>query len=423
MYFCSMITVVKIKWQLLKENLKVASQSLKVNKLRAILTVLIIAFGIMALVGILTAIEAIRSSLTSNFSSLGTNTFRITNWSFRNTRGDDDRIEYKNISFRDAQLFKERYEFPAMVSISVKGSDQAIVKYKDKKSNPNIPLFGVDENYFALSGYEIEQGRNFSFQETYQGTNVVIIGKEIQNTLFGTGENPIGKKILIGNGRYTVIGVLKSKGTSFGGSGDRICFIPIQTARMHISSSDVSFTINVMPNQPEKLDEAISEAEGLFRNIRKLKATEPSNFEISKSDSLVNMLMDNIKYVTIAATLIGIITLIGASIGLMNIMLVSVNERTREIGTRKAMGAKPSQIRQQFLIEAIYIGQLGGLLGIVLGVIVGNLIALLIEGPFVVPWLWMLTGVVLCFLVSVVSGYMPATKAAKLDPIEALRYE
>ena len=405
------------------ENLKVASQSLKINKLRAILTILIIAIGIMALVGILTAINAIRSSLNSNFSSLGSNTFRITSWSIKQGGGNRDRVEYKDISFREANEFKEKYPFPSTIAISMRGSQQAVIKYKSKKSNPNISLFGVDENYLAVSGYEIEQGRNFSFQEAMQGAFVVIIGKEIQNTMFPANENPIGKKILIGNGRYTVIGVLKSKGSSFGGGGDKICFVPLQNARSQFTNGSNTFTINVMPQSPQYLDEAIDEAEGLFRIIRKLRASEENNFEISKSDSLVNMLMDNIKYVTIAATLIGIITLIGASIGLMNIMLVSVTERTREIGTRKAMGATPSVIRQQFLFEAIYIGQLGGFLGIVLGVLVGNQIAIAIGGPFVVPWLWILGGVLLCFMVSVISGYIPANKAAKLDPIEALRYE
>lgn len=405
------------------ENLKIASQSLKVNKLRAILTVLIIAIGIMALVGILTSIEAIRSSLNSNFSSLGSNTFRITSWSMQQEGGDRERIEYKDISYREACDFKDRYKFPSTIAISMRGSQQAIIKYKSKKSNPNISIIGVDENYFAVSGYEIEQGRNFSFQEVMQGSFVVIIGKEIQTTMFPANENPIGKKILIGNGRYTVIGILKSKGSSFGGGGDKICFVPIQNARSQQTTTGLTFTINIMPQAPEYLDQAISEAEGMFRVIRKLRAGEENNFEISKSDSLVNMLMDNIKYVTIAATLIGIITLIGASIGLMNIMLVSVTERTREIGTRKAMGATPSIIRQQFLFEAIYIGQLGGILGIILGIVIGNLIALLIGGPFVVPWLWVMGGVLLCFIVSIASGYIPANKAAKLDPIDALRYE
>lgn len=414
--------ITKYKTQF-SENFKIARQSLKVNKLRAILTVLIIAIGIMALVGILTSIEAIRSSLNSNFSNLGTNTFKISSWTIKQGHFDRNKIDYKDITFREAQLFKERYDFPATIAISMRGSQQAVIKYKSKKSNPNISLFGVDENYFAVSGYEIEQGRNFSFQEALQGTFVVIIGKEIQNTMFPANENPIGKKILIGNGRYTVIGVLKSKGSSFGGGGDKICFVPLQNARSQFNSGSSTFTINVMPQTPEYLDDAVAEAQGIFRIIRKLRATEEDNFEISKSDSLVNMLMDNIKYVTIAATLIGIITLIGASIGLMNIMLVSVTERTREIGTRKAMGATPSVIRQQFLFEAIYIGQLGGLLGIILGVIVGNLIALVIGGPFVVPLLWILGGVFLCFAVSLFSGYIPANKAAKLDPIEALRYE
>lgn len=407
----------------LSENFKIASESLKINKLRAILTILIIAIGIMALVGILTSIEAIRSSLNSNFSSLGTNTFRITSWSVRQGGGPRNRIEYKDISYREACDFKERYNFPATIAISMRGSQQAVVKYKSKKSNPNISIVGVDENYFTVSGYEIEKGRNFSFHEVLHGSFVVIIGKDIQNSMFPANENPIGKKILIGNGRYTVIGILKSKGSNFGGSSDKICFVPIQNARAQQSSTNPTFIINIMPQSPEYLNQAISEAEGMFRVIRKLRAGEENNFEISKSDSLVNMLMDNIRYITIAATLIGIITLMGASIGLMNIMLVSVTERTREIGTRKAMGATPSVIKQQFLFEAIYIGQLGGLFGIVLGVLVGNLIALIIGGPFIVPWLWIMGGVLLSFMVSIISGYVPATKAAKLDPIEALRYE
>ncbi len=418
-----MLRTIKTSFFLLIENIKVSSQSLKVNKLRAILTILIIAFGIMALMGILTSIEAIRSSLSSNFSNLGAYTFRISNWSLKNTRGRNNRIEYKNILYREAIQFKEQYAFPSTISITLTTSQQATVKYKDKKTNPNIQLTGVDENYFNITGYEIEQGRNFSFQEILKAAPVVIIGNEIQQLLFFQSENPLGKKILIGNQRYIIIGVLKPKGTSFGGSGDKICFIPVSNAYRLADNKNTSFVINVMPANPEMLDEAISEAEGVFRKVRKLKASEPSNFEISKSDSLVNMLMDNIKYVTLAATLIGIITLIGASIGLMNIMLVSVTERTREIGTRKAMGARPSQIRQQFLIEAIYIGQMGGILGIILGVIIGNIIALTIGGPFVVPWLWIFSGVLLCILVSIISGYLPANKAAKLDPIEALRYE
>lgn len=404
------------------DNLKIASQSLKINKLRAVLTILIIAIGIMALVGILTAIEAIRSSLTSSFSTLGANTFSITSWSLQQNREDGERIEYKDISYSEAQQFKERYLVPATVSILTNASDQATLKYKSKKTNPNVSVRGIDENYFMVSGYELEQGRNFSKHEIEKGAFVVIIGNEIKKNLFGENENPLGKEILIGNGRYNVIGVLKSKGTTLGGGGDRYCFVPLYNARFQFKNA-TNFTIHIMPEKSISLDDAIAEAEGLFHIIRKLRPGEENNFEILKSDSLVNMLMDNIKYVTIAATIIGFITLLGASIGLMNIMLVSVNERTREIGTRKAMGATPATIKQQFLFEAIYIGQLGGILGIILGVIVGNLMALIINGPFVIPWLWIIGGVLLCFFVGIASGYIPATKAANLNPIEALRYE
>lgn len=408
---------------LLRENFRIAIDSIKSNRLRTVLTILIIAFGIMALVGILTAIESIKSSLNSNFTSLGANTFRITSWRMMAHKpGRQNHIEYKDISFRDAMAFKKRFEFPAIVSISTRASQQGTAKYKSKKTNPNLSVFGIDENYFAVSGYEIDKGRNFSASEVQQGVYTIVIGQELVKNLFGT-KDPIDEYIMLGGGRYKIIGILKSKGTSMGGSGDKICFIPLTNARSNYSQGTSNFTINVMPTSTLLLDIAISEAEGLFRMIRKIKLSEENNFEISKSDSLANMLMENISYVTIAATLIGIITLLGASIGLMNIMLVSVSERTREIGTRKALGANSSVIKQQFLFEAIFIGQLGGVFGIIFGIIVGNIISLLTDGPFIIPWIWIIGGVILCFLVGLLSGLIPAIKASRLDPINALRYE
>jgi len=407
---------------LFRENLKIAVSSIKSNKLRTILTVLIIAIGIMALVGILTAIESIKSSLNSNFSNLGANTFRITSWKMMSHGpGRGENVDYKDIEYRQALNFKERYNFPALVSISIRATSQATAKYKSKKSNPNIAVQGIDENFFSVSGYEIEKGRNLSPIEVQQGYFSIIIGQELVNSLFKN-ENPLEKFILLGGLRYKVVGVIKAKGASMGGAGDKICFIPITNSRQNFTENK-SYTINIMPYSSKLLNIAISEAEGLFRMIRGVKLNETSNFEITKSDTLANMLMENISYVTIAATLIGIITLLGASIGLMNIMLVSVSERTREIGTRKALGANAKIIKQQFLFEAVFIGQLGGVLGIVLGIILGNLISLITEGAFVIPWLWIIFGVMLCFIVGLASGIIPATKAAKLDPIEALRYE
>ncbi|MCX6765048.1 MAG: FtsX-like permease family protein, partial [Candidatus Nealsonbacteria bacterium] len=213
------------------------------------------------------------------------------------------------------------------------------------------------------------------------------------------------------------------KGSSFGGNSDTYALLPLNNVRMYFSRPNMSYTINVMANKATSIETAIGEARGLFRRIRKIPLGLDDNFDISKSDNLVKMLFENIKYVTMGATIIGFITLLGAAIGLMNIMLVSVAERTREIGIRKAIGATKSSIRKQFLVEAIVICQLGGIFGIILGILAGNMISLLTKGGFVVPWLWMLGGISLCFIVGLVSGIYPAMKAASLDPIEALRSE
>jgi putative ABC transport system permease protein len=406
------------------ENLHIALSSIRSNLLRTFLTVFIIAFGIMALVGILTAIDSIKSSITNQFASLGANSFFIVNRDSRVRMGGEGRPNfYRSIEYQEAMAFKNDFTFPALVSISTNASDIATVKYKSEKTNPNIAVIGSDENYLLLSGYEIEKGRNFAANEILSNAHVVIIGSSLVKDIFAKGENPLEKIINIGPGRYRVIGVLKEKGSSFGSTGDDICILPITNVRQYFSRPKMNFRISVMPLSSSLLDAAVNEAEGVFRVIRKLKSIEDSNFSIETSDSLANLLIENIQTVTWAATIIGIITLFGAAIGLMNIMLVSVTERTKEIGIRKAIGAKASVIRRQFLYESILIGQLGGLLGIILGILIGNVVSLLTNGNFVVPWLWIIGGVILCFVVGLVSGIFPAIKASKLDPIISLRYE
>ncbi len=406
------------------ENIKIAIQAIKHNLLRSILTILIIAIGIMSLVGILTAIESIKGSISENFTSMGANTFTIKNYGMHIRIGKDGEKpkNYPPVKYRDAVSFKEKYEFPSKVSISSWVAGAATVKYENRKSDPNISVWGTDENYLFTSGYELTDGRNFSIDEIDFGRNVIIIGKEVKDKVFPN-TSAVGKTITGGDLRFKVIGVLAEKGSAMGFGGDKTVLIPITYARQFFSRSNQSYTISVMCNKIEELDPAIGAGIAQFRNVRKLKPIQEDNFTIVKSDNLANMLIENIKYVTMAATLIGIITLIGAAIGLMNIMLVSVTERTKEIGIRKAMGATPYLIRDQFLTEAIVVCQLGGLVGIVLGVLIGNLTSSFIGGVFVIPWLWIFSGILLCIMVGIVAGIFPALQAAKLDPIESLRYE
>lgn len=412
---------------LFSENIKIAFVSIRSNLLRTVLTVLIIAFGIMALVGILTAVESIKSSITSEFSNMGANTFTIKKKDSRvrgKSSGQRRKLSNKKISFSDAKNFKDKFNFPALVSVNCHATSTATCKYKSEKTNPNISVSGIDENYLDVSDYNLRKGRNISKSEANSNTNFVVLGSAIVSELFTNGENPLNKTIQVGSGKYKVLGVVESQGTSFGGNGDRFCLIPISNMRQTFAGYyDYSYKITVKPYDPEDIELAKDESVGLMRQVRKLTVYDEDNFEISSADKMSGMMIDNLSVVTIGATLIGFITLIGASIGLMNIMLVSVSERTREIGIRKAIGAKSSTIKQQFLFESVFIGQMGGILGIILGIIAGNAVSLITRGGFVVPWGWVIGGVLLCFIVGILSGYFPAVKASKLDAIEALRYE
>lgn len=414
-----------MKLSLVLENISISLVSIKSHLLRTILTILIIAFGIMALVGILTATDSIKYFLTENFSMMGANTITIRNRSSNIHIGGGPRKMrlYEPISYDQAREFRDQFDFPSHVSFFVWATGIATLKYEDRKTNPNIDVVGTDEYYFLTSGDEIAQGRSFSAHEIEYGLSSAVIGADIAKELFKNKEDPIGRIISVGPGKYKVIGVLKSKGSSMGFSGDKRCYIPATNVRTRFSRPNMSFNINVMTYRPEQVESAIGEATALLRNIRKVPVGMDNTFEITRSDNVAKMLVENIKYVTLAATFIGVITLLGAAIGLMNIMLVSVTERTREIGIRKAIGATKRVIRNQFLVESIVIGQLGGILGIILGILIGNSISLMIGSAFIIPWLWIITGVVLCFVVALLSGIIPARKAANLDPIESLRYE
>jgi putative ABC transport system permease protein len=406
------------------ENVKVALQSIKSNKLRTFLTALIIAIGLMALVGILTSIDAIKGSLNNTFASMGANSFTIRN------RGTGIRIggngsrpkRWPVITYREAMDFKERFTVPSTISVNTFASFAATVKFKNEKTNPNISVLGADAGYVFTGGYKITEGRNFSASEEEFGASVVIIGDELKQKFFKN-ESALDKTITIGSNKFRVIGVFAPKGSSVGFGGDKVCVIPVFKGRQIMTNPNPTYTISVMVNDPTKMDYAVGEATALMRNIRTLSIQQESNFETTKSDAIAETLISNLKFVQIAGIAIGLITLIGAAIALMNIMMVSVTERTREIGIRKAIGANPTLIRKQFLYEAIVICLIGGGFGIFLGIVMGNLLAIAMGASFLIPWGWILLGLVACVTTGLASGIIPASKASKLDPVEALRYE
>ncbi|HPW78329.1 MAG: Macrolide export ATP-binding/permease protein MacB [Bacteroidetes bacterium ADurb.Bin037] len=408
---------------LIRENLNVSLTAVKTNKLRSILTILMIAVGIMALVGILTAIDAIKGSVTDSFNRMGASTITIRSQSLR-SQSSEVRRRVRNkfiITYQQALAFSESYPIPSRIAIYASARSMLEVSYGSEKTNPEISVIGVNPDYFPVNALELSGGRIFSHYEMNSAGFVTVIGNGLLS-LFGD-KNPIGEFLNVDGRRYQVIGVLKSKGASFGGGADKQIFIPLGNARSVYGGDNMNFQIKIQPLEGQKSKNAFEEAEVYFRTVRRLSPSDQTDFRVERSEDMLERSMETMRIVTVAAFIIGFITLLGAAVGLMNIMLVSVNERTREIGVRKAMGATSRIIKQQFLFEAIVIGQLGGLGGIVLGILAGNLVSLGMKTPFVVPWLWMLLGVAVCFMVSILSGYIPAVRASRLDPIEALRYE
>ncbi|MCC9138247.1 ABC transporter permease [Pontibacter silvestris] len=410
------------------ENIRESLRAIYGNLLRTVLTGLIIAFGIMSLIGILTAVDSMKYTLEQTFSSLGANSFDIRRKGYNNRGSQQGKVQkvYPDITYRQAAMYKSLMDDKGRVSLSSYISGATVVKSTTAKTNPNINIVAGNEYYLQNQNLNLERGRGFSTYELENGTNVAIIGKEVADNLFPK-KDPLGESITFLGRHFKIVGQLEKQGGSMGGSGgDRTILIPLETGR-HIPRPDnsvLNYTIKTAVFKPEDLNFVMGEATGVMRNLRQDALGQEESFEIRRSDSALESLNEISGYLKAGGFVIGFITLLGASVGLMNIMMVSVNERTREIGVRKALGATALQIRQQFLIEAIVICMLGGLVGILFGVLMGNGIAALIgEGGFIVPWIWVFVGLSICILVGMASGYYPASRASKLDPIESLRYE
>lgn len=412
-------------FKLFRENIRIALGSIRTQMLRTILTVLIIAIGITALVGILTVVSALENTLSKDFASMGSNTFNINQYENRSRRqgGGEREIINPIISYPEAVAFKNKYKYPLTeTSLSFTATASAEVKYEAEKTDPEISVVGVDEHFMTNSGLETSLGRNFTGFDIQNNTYSCVVGSDFEKGLLKD-VNPIDKIISIRGAKFKVIGVLKEKGSTFGNSQDLRVLIPIQVARSLYTAPNINYTMSVMVANKEFLAEAVDNATSTMRRVRKLSPVKENNFGIVRSDDLINRILDITKYLGFAAWLISIITILGSSIALMNIMIVSVTERTREIGVRKALGAKKSTIAFQFFIETLLIGQMGGLMGIILGILVGYGFATIMDFAFVIPWGAIIAAFATSFAVAIISGLYPALKASKLDPIEALRYE
>ena len=421
------------------DSLQLSWKNVKSNKLRTAITVIIMALGIFALILIITAITAASNSLTSSFSTMGSNAFSIRykdrNFGFggrkssgvqkKNTRTERNSKTGLVITWDEARMFKERYHFPgAKVGIALRGPAGIVVNTGSKKTNPDVNIYGGDENYLEINGYTLKLGRNFTPAEVQSGSSVCLLGIGVANKLFPTNvEKAMDATVNVDHVPYKVIGVLEDKGSSAFFNTSRIVITPLTNVRRLYASSTTNFVIAAMVNDMKLMDIATAEAEGVFRPIRKLDVKDESNFYIDKSDSIAATLLKNLSFLETGTIGIAFITLIGAAIGLMNIMLVAVNERTKEIGLSKALGCTARDVRAQFLFESLIISLLGAVSGIVAGILLGNLVGLLLHTGFVVPWGWVIAAVVVCSLVGLGAGLYPAYKASKLDPIVALRYE
>lgn len=412
-------------WARNVENVRLALAAIWVSRVRAFLTMLIIAIGLLALMGMLSVINAVSYTIEHELADSQGAVFEVRSWkpsmqvNGKNVFNGED---YSYITRWQAERFCKEYArygtagyFAWLVGTQL--------KYRNKESRPGLYIIGVSAHYLEANGRSVSHGRIFSEQEYKDVTDVILIGNKLALQLFEKEENALGKRVMVGSAPFTVVGVLGEKTSSFGGASNEEIFVPLLTGLTRYSVPEADCQLSISPRPGIPFAQAKAEVEMVMRRVRDLRPIQQNTFNVMTNDEIANMILNSLSSVGIAAILIGLITLVGSAIALMNIMLASVTERTREIGTRKAIGAYSSTIRGQFLLEAILITVLGGGVGILLGILAGKGAALAMGVQFAIPWGWALGSLCLCVFVGVFAGYLPASRAARLDPIEALRYE
>jgi putative ABC transport system permease protein len=407
----------------IKEAFISALNSIRANKLRASLTLLGIIIGVFSIIGVMTLLDALQKGIDSGLSQLGTSTFQIQrNPSFQMGGPGRKRDYRKPITIEEGYRLRDLAVLPKFVGLEDWGGGKTI-KYGNEQTNPNFSLGGVTDVFLEANNYTIAEGRFFTDEEILSPRNIAVIGMDAAEKLFPF-VSPLDKEIEIDGNRFTVIGVLAAKGESLGQSMDNICLVPILTMKkIYDSRKDRSINITVTAQSKAQIDETQEEVIGLMRQIRKVPPGEENDFEIWSNESLVQQANAFTVYFKYGAGVISFISLIAAGIGIMNIMLVTVTERTKEIGIRMAIGAKRANILTQFLFEAILLCEIGGIIGIAIGVGAGNLLGAMLSTPVSIPYDWVIIGLIVCSVIGVLFGTYPAFKAAKLNPIDALRYE
>jgi putative ABC transport system permease protein len=407
----------------LSEIFRLALSSLVANKLRSSLTILGIAVGVFSVIGVMTLINSMRSSVESGLNVLGANSFQISKWPPINFSADAFE-KYRNrrdITYPVAKRFAELMGDSARINLTIWRGGQTVI-VRDRRTNPNVGLIGTDENYVTAFNYDVAQGRNIGSDDVEFGRPVCVLGADVKQRVFPD-EDPLGRLVRIGNQNYTVVGVLAPKGTSFGQSQDNRVLTPLTRFLAVFGRSMRSVGINVQAPSQEALPATQEQALGAMRLVRGLHPEDGSDFEVFSNQSLIETFNKIADVVAIAALIISAIALVASGVGVMNIMLVSVTERTKEIGIRKSIGAKKRNILMQFLAEAVALSLVGGFAGVLLGVAVGNVLAMLMHTEITFPWLWAGIGLTVCAGIGIAFGMYPAWKAASLDPIEALRFE